>query len=153
MPTPTYEHLPKERSMVWLLTIRPAGNREAAAARIWQQAKADPKIVIVSRDSSNHVLYFCDSPGEAEEQRQRYAQYRSLRPSLCSLTMSDKSITADQTGDDDSQHELAAFLRWIFKTFAPCDVFDGESGDDLSAIAQVNPALLIGPDPSTSEAV
>ena len=131
--------------MVWYLTIRPAGSYEAAIAQILRQATADPKIVVISRDASNHRLYFCDSVEEAAEELRKYAQCHVVSESLCSLKISEKALTADLTGEDDSRRRLAAFLEWIFQTFAPCKVYNGESGQDLSAVAQVNPAILLDP--------
>jgi hypothetical protein len=129
--------------MVWYLTIRPPGNY--AVAQILRQATADPKIVVISRDASKYRLYFCDSGEEAAEERQKYAQYHVVSESLCSLKISEKAWTADLTGEDDSRRRLAAFLEWIIQTFAPCKVYDGESGQDLSATARVNPAILLEP--------
>jgi hypothetical protein len=129
--------------MVWKLTLRPAGDRTAVVDQILRQAAADARIVTISRDASNHYLYFCDSSEEAAEERQKYAKYRVISESLCALTITEKGMSANQAGEDDSQRRLAAFLEWIFQTFAPCGVYDGETGQDLSAVAQVNPSVLL----------
>ena len=134
--------------MIWRLSIRPAGDREAAVARIVQRASSDPAVVTISHNKSNNRLYFCDSPQEAVEERERYRKYNVVSESLCSLRITEKGMMADLTGEEDSHRRLADFLEWIFKTFAPCRVYDGETGYDLSAVAEANPTALLGLDAS-----
>ena len=135
--------------MIWRLSIRPAGDLAVAVARIVQQAAADPTIVAISRGGLNHRLFFCDSPEEAANEREKYRKNNVVSESLCSLRITDKGMMADLTGEEDSHRRLAIFLEYIFRNFAPCRVYNGETDEDLSAVAETTPDFLLMPNATT----
>ncbi len=128
--------------MIFSLIINPAGDTREAARRVLERVRDDPTVLAVKRNG-DHLLFFCDDAEQAVEERQAYEAGAMLSASLCTLTVQDAGFVADLTGWSGSQERLVPLLRWILTEFAPCKVRDGETLEDMSALARVNPDALL----------
>lgn len=123
--------------MIRQLAIGPHGEAAAAFDAILARAAADPRCFHVADAADRHTLIFCGSPDEARQQEVHYAQEGRVAATCCELAMDRFGLRAGLEGSAAARGALQDLLRWIFATYAPCRVWDEDSGREITDFEQV----------------
>lgn len=131
--------------MVEHFSIGPTGEYQDLVAAFGARAATDPLILHFDRGPIGHLFVFCPSAGLAEYERDRFEKTETVSSGLCALQMDEHGITVLPEGGDESYDLMADFVKWILRTFAPCRVFDDDTGEEITEQVSADPFFLFEP--------
>jgi hypothetical protein len=117
------------------LSLGPAGERSAVTRAMLDRARRDRTIAVLDRDRLGHWLVFSPTEEVAQAQLRSFEAQGAVSPSLALLEIDEDGTRARLDATEASRERLAAFVTWMLEAFAPCRVFDAETGEDLTELA------------------
>jgi hypothetical protein len=137
--------------MIDSFTIIPSGDFSRAEALIKEHAKSGATIMMTKRNGDD-VLVFCgDEAARRALTLERAKRIQQLGDAagdveweLASLRIcaEDGVVHVDTLGYEGSAEGLKTFVVWLLAEFAPCTVYEDQTGDDISHFAQRRPSRL-----------
>jgi hypothetical protein len=132
--------------MRYHLSIAPAGSADVAFKRMAEAARSDSRVFVVDRGKLGQWLAFSATPEMRADEERHFAERGRMTPGACVLWLSPEleRIQVNQECVDDSRRVMLEFVRWILREFAPCRVFDDDSGEELTEDVARNPLSIFG---------
>ncbi len=130
------------------LNITPSGAYEQVMPAIKARAAQDPEVVCVDRVHLGQWLAFLRGSESPEEDRKRFLAGYTPYPSDAVLRILTQRkgdavckfwLELSQECEPTARQHMVEYVKWILKDFAPCRVYDSDTGENLSAVAAQNP--------------
>lgn len=130
------------------LTITPAGAYAQVVPAILARAAGDPDVVQLDRGPLGTWLVFLRGSDDMEAERQRVQVHQAMDQSDAILRILCEReggqvvrywLALSQEAEPVTRQHMVEFVKWILREFAPCRVFDGQTSEDLSALAAQAP--------------
>lgn len=123
--------------MIPHLSIGPSGGPGAALADMLARASLEPRAFATQDAADRHTLVFCETPDLAVQQQRHLESGGLLSAGICTVEIDPFGLRVSQDGTAGAREALRGFLQWLLEAYAPCRVWDEDTGREVTDFSQI----------------